>query len=58
MPSEEGNTLKFNQYMKPDKMSNIICADLEKSSTTKTGKHILVDIQCTYNILYIAGKIV
>ena len=29
MPSEEGNILKFNQYMKSDKMPYITYADVE-----------------------------
>ena len=29
MPSEKGNTLKFNKYMKPDKMPYIIFAYIE-----------------------------
>ena len=29
MPSEKDNTLKFNQYMKSDKIPYIIYADLE-----------------------------
>ena len=29
MPSEKDNILEFNQYMKSDKMSNIIYADIE-----------------------------
>ena len=54
MPFGKHNTLKFNQYVKSDKMPYIIYADLEsfikkidacannleKSSTTKIGKHI------------------
>ena len=55
MSFKEDNVLKFNQYMNSDKMLYIIYADsqtllkktdgcannLEKSSTTKSGKHIL-----------------
>ena len=54
MPSEKDNILEFNQYMKSDKMSCIIYADIEtltkkidgcannpeKSSATKIGEHI------------------
>ena len=54
MPSERNKVLKFNQYMKSDKMPYIIYADLEsliekidgcannpeKSLTTKIGEHI------------------
>ena len=54
MPFGKHNTLKLNQYVKSDKMPYIIyaglesfikkidaCANnLEKSSTTKIGKHI------------------
>ena len=29
MPSEKGNILEFNQYMKSDKMPYIIYADIE-----------------------------
>ena len=29
MPSEKGNILEFNQYIKSDKVSNIIYADIE-----------------------------
>ena len=81
MPSEKDKILEFNQHIKSDKMSCIIYADieslikkidrcannLEKSSTTKIGKHI----PCGYsmstiwalivqkiNILYIVEKIV
>ena len=55
MPSEKDNILEFNQYMKSHKMPYIIHADmecliktidrctnnLENSSTTKIGEHIL-----------------
>ena len=54
MPSEKDNVLEFSQYMQPDKMSYIICADIESLtkevdgcannpgifSTTKAVKHI------------------
>ena len=54
MPSEKDNILEFNQYMKTDKMSYIIYADIEslfknvdgcenspeKFSTIKIGEHI------------------
>ena len=54
MPSEKDKILEFNQYMKADKMSYIIYADMEflikkidgcannpeNSSTTKTGELI------------------
>ena len=50
MPSEKDNILKFNQYMKSDKMPFIIYSDLEsidvcpnnteKSSATKLGEHV------------------
>ena len=54
MPSEMNNILKFNQYIKSDKMTYIIYADIEslikkmhecannpeKSSTTKIGENI------------------
>ena len=54
MPSERNKVLKFNQYMKSDKMPYIIYADLEsliekidgcannpeKPLTTKIGEHI------------------
>ena len=53
MPSEKDNILEFNQYMKSDKMSQSIFADIEslikkingcannlkKSSTTKIDEH-------------------
>ena len=29
MPSEKDNILEFNQYMKPDKMPNIVYAAIE-----------------------------
>ena len=51
LPAEKDNTLEFNQYMKSDKIPNIIYADIESlikkldgcannaenSSTTKSG---------------------
>ena len=54
MPLEKDKILELNQYMKPDKMSCIIQADIEslitkidgcgnnpeKSSTTKIGEHV------------------
>ena len=54
MQSPKVNRLQFNRYMKSDKMSYIIYADLEslikkidgcannpeKSSTTKIGEHV------------------
>ena len=54
MPSQENNISQFNQYMKSDKMSYIIYADIEflikkmygyaknpeNSSATKIGEHI------------------
>ena len=54
MPSEKDNILESNQYMKSNKMSYIICANIESlikkidrcannpanSSTTKIGEHI------------------
>ena len=54
MPSCKDNILRFNQYIKPDKMQYIIYADLgsaikeidrctnkpEKSLTTKIGEHM------------------
>ena len=60
MPSERDTVLKFNQYMKSDKMPYIIYADIESltiktvgcanntetSSTTKIGEHI----PCRYSI--------
>ena len=60
MPSEKDKTLEFNQYMKSDKMTYIIYADIESLirktdgcannptnySTTKIGEHIL----CGYSI--------
>ena len=59
MLSEKDNILEFNELMKSDKMSYIICADIEslirkidgcannpeKSSTTKIDKHI----HCRYS---------
>ena len=59
-PTEKGNILEFNQYVKSDKIPYIIYADIESlfkkihgcannpenSSTTKIGGHFLVDIQC------------
>ena len=64
MPSEKDNILEFNKYMKSDKMSYIIYADikridgcannLENSSATKIGSIFLVDIQCQlYGLLII-----
>ena len=60
MPSEKDNILKFNQYMKSDKIPYIIYANIESlikktdgtennptnSSTTKIGEHI----PCGYSI--------
>ena len=60
MPTEKHNILKFNQYMKSDKMLYIIYADIEslikkidgcannpeKSSTTKIVEHIT----CRYSM--------
>ena len=60
MPSEIDNTLEFNQYMKSDKMSSNIYADIESLikkvaayvinpenySTTKIGEHI----PCVYSM--------
>ena len=60
MPSEKDNMLDFNQYMKSDKMSYIIYADIEStfkkidgcannpenSSTTKIVEHI----SCGYSM--------
>ena len=60
MPSEKDKILELKQYLKSDKMPNIIYADIEslilkidgcannpeKSSTTKIGEHNHVDIQC------------
>ena len=60
MPSEKDEILKFNSYMKPDKMPYIICDDiqslikktvgyannLENSSGTKIGEHI----SCGYSM--------
>ena len=54
MPSEKDRISEFNQFMKLDKLSCIICADIEalirridgcannpeNSSTTKIGEHI------------------
>ena len=54
MPSERDNILEFSQYMQADKMSYIICADIESLtkkvdrcannpeifSATKAVKHI------------------
>ena len=65
MPSEKNNILEFNQYMRSDKMSYIIYADIEslirkidgcannpeKSSTTKIGEHI----PCGYSMSAIWG---
>ena len=59
MPTEKNKILKFNQYMKSDKMSYIIYADLESliknidryenntenSSTTKIGENILCGLK-------------
>ena len=59
MPAEKNKILKFNQYMKSDKMSYIIYADLESliknidryenntenSSTTKIGENILCGLK-------------
>ena len=61
MPSEKGNILEFNQYMKSDKMPYIIYADIESlikkidvcdnspetSLTTKLGEHV----SCGYSML-------
>ena len=81
MSFKKDNVLKFNQYMKSDKMLYIIYADsqtllkktdgcannLEKSSSTKSGKHILCRflmptvralIIQKIDIVYIVGKIV
>ena len=55
MPSEKDNVFEFNQYVKSDKMSYIIYADIESlirqidgcannpenSSKTEKGEHIL-----------------
>ena len=63
MTSEKDNILEFNQYMKTNKMSYIIYADIESlikkidgcannpenSLTTKIGEHIL----CRYSMLTI-----
>ena len=60
MPSEKDNILEFNQYMKSDKMSYTIYADIESlirkinrcannpetSSTKNQVRIFLVDIQC------------
>ena len=60
MPSEKDKILKFNQYIKSDKIPYIIYADIEslikkidvcannpeKSSTTKIGEHI----PCGYSV--------
>ena len=60
MPSEKDNILKFNQYMKPNKMPHTIYDDLEsllkkidgyannpgKSSTRKRVEHI----PCVYSM--------
>ena len=65
MPSEKDNILKFNQYMKSDKMPYIIYAELEslikkvdgcannpeKFSTTKLSEHI----PCGYSMSIIWG---
>ena len=66
MPSEKDKILEFNQYMKSDKMSWIIHADIESlvkkidgrannpenSSTTKIGDHI----PCGYSMSTILKK--
>ena len=63
MTSEKDNILEFNQYIKTNKMSYIIYADIESlikkidgcannpenSLTTKIGEHIL----CRYSMLTI-----
>ena len=60
MPSEKGNILEFNQYMKSQKMPYIIYGDIEslikkidgcannpeKFSTIKIGKYIPCGYQC------------
>ena len=60
MPSEKDNMLEFNQYMKSDKLSCIIYANMESlinkidgctnnpknSSATKIGEHTPCHIQC------------
>ena len=61
MPSEKDEILKFNQYIKSDKMPDIIRADIESlikkivgsanSSKTKIGKHI----PCEYSMSTIWG---
>ena len=65
MPAERNKILKFNQYMKSDKMSYIIYADLESlikkidgcennpenTSATKVGEHI----PCGYSMSTIWG---
>ena len=66
MPSEKDNILKFNQYMKSDKMQYIIYADMESvikkidgcannpenSSTTKIGELI----PCGYSMSTVWGS--
>ena len=37
MPSEKNNILKFNQYMKSDKMPYIIYADMESLILKRSG---------------------
>ena len=60
LPTQKNNILEFDQYMKSDEIPYIVCADIEslikkidnckdnpnKSSTTKTGKHI----PCRYSM--------
>ena len=68
MPSEKDNILEFNQYMRSDKMSYIIYADIgslikkkdgcannpENSSTAKIGEHI----PCGYSMSTIWALII
>ena len=65
MPTEEDNVLKFNKFVKSDKMPCIIYADIESlikkidepennpenSSTTKIGEHI----PCGYSMSTLWG---
>ena len=65
MSSQKGDVSKFNQYMNSNKMPCIIYADLEslikkidrcannpeKSSTTKTGKH--VPCRCSLSTIWV-----
>ena len=44
MPSEKDNILEFNQYMKPDKMPNIVSAAIESLIKKQINVQIIWDI--------------